>query len=242
MNATAMTSEPSTHSLTPASRGWTAWHSSLTFAVAALTTAGLWALGGVYLGHAGNPLATAAAGLLLALAAVTAYTDLTAKRIPNWATYTTFVLALTLNLISVAANPPWLGAVGLGPSLVGGFGLFFAMLVVFSITGGGAGDVKFAGCLGALFGVRTGLDALITGYVVGAAVMGAIAIVKYGPVKLFMLAFRSVGSRLAPQWIHGPAPSDRKLMMTQVPLGPFFATGAFVSLYRTMVFDGGLFF
>jgi prepilin signal peptidase PulO-like enzyme (type II secretory pathway) len=115
------------------------------------------------------------------------------------------------------------------------------MLIVFSITGGGAGDVKFAGCLGALFGIRTGLDALITGYVIGAAVIGAIAIVKFGPIKLFMLAFRTVGCRLAPQWIHGPAPADRKLMLTQVPLGPFFAAGAFVSLYRVMMFDRGLF-
>ena len=212
--------------------GWNFWGCSGAFTSSAVALAAVWSLTGASLFGLSGQLATASFGLLLALAAVTAYTDIRWKLIPNWATYTTFVLALALNLAYTLTEAPPLGGVGIGASLAGGFGLFFAMLVVFSVTGGGAGDVKFAGCLGALFGFQLGLESLITGYIIGAAVMVAIAIVKYGPVRLFMLAFRTIGCRIAPHLVSAPPTADRKLMLTQVPLGPFFAAGALLTLMR----------
>ena len=89
---------------------------------------------------------TVTGGLLCVLLATVVVTDVRHRLIPNWATYPTFLWALVLNAIVSAVGYPsqlhWVGAVGFTESAAGGFGLLAITLALFSITGGGAGDVK----------------------------------------------------------------------------------------------------
>ena len=74
-----------------------------------------------------------------------AVTDQRSRKVPNWLTVPALGIAL---LVHTAAN----GLAGLGFSLLGfatGFGLLF---VLWMIGGGGGGDVKLMGALGAWLG------------------------------------------------------------------------------------------
>jgi prepilin peptidase CpaA len=87
---------------------------------------------------------------VLAVSAFTltaALSDLWTRKLPNWLTVPAFALGLVAH---TAAG----GLAGLGFSLLGfavGFGVLF---VLWLIGGGGGGDVKLMGALGAWLGVR----------------------------------------------------------------------------------------
>jgi prepilin peptidase CpaA len=121
-----------------------------------------------------------ATGLLLALTAVVAATDIVTHKIYNWTTYTGIVLALVVN----GFEHGWEGPQGLedslkGFALCGGFML--ASYVLFNV---GGGDVKLLAMVGAFLGVEQGLEALLWTFVLGGIAGLTLLIWRVGFVKL----------------------------------------------------------
>lgn len=84
---------------------------------------------------------------VLAFTGLAAVLDYRTRKLPNWMTVSAAALGL---VCQVAFN----GLAGLGQSL-GGFAVGFGiLLVLWLIGGGGAGDVKFMGALGAWMGPK----------------------------------------------------------------------------------------
>ncbi len=72
-------------------------------------------------------------------------TDLSTRKLPNWLTVPAFLAALVFHTVTG-------GLVGLGNAL-GGFAIGFGiLLILWLIGGGGGGDVKLMGALGAWLG------------------------------------------------------------------------------------------
>lgn len=91
--------------------------------------------------------------LILQFAFVAAFTiaamvtDLRSRRIPNWLTVSGFVLGIVFHTIVAG----WHGTL----FALGGFAVGFGVLfVLWSIGGGGGGDVKLMGALGAWLGAK----------------------------------------------------------------------------------------
>ncbi len=185
-------------------------------------------------------------GLVLVSAlAVSAYTDVQARRIPNWVTYPAFVWALALNLVASAfpawaGGSPWLGAVGLSDSLWGAAACVVPMFFLYSLVGG-AGDVKLAAVIGALLGPTAGIQALLMSYLVGASVLVVWLIWKRGPLFLFRSFGRQIGSFCLPGRIAPPSDEDKKVLQTPIPLALFLAVGTLLSLSNLWIFESWLF-
>jgi len=73
--------------------------------------------------------------------------DVRTRRLPNWLTVSAFVAALVFHTVTG-------GLVGLGGSLAGFAVGFSILLVLWLIGGGGGGDVKLMGAVGAWMGWR----------------------------------------------------------------------------------------
>lgn len=103
-----------------------------------------------------DPITAFATILLVALAAVW---DFRQRRIPNWLTLSAIPLGVFWNT--------WAGGLaGLQSSLAGfavGFGLLF---ILFAIGGGGGGDVKLMGALGAWVGMQTTITVFVLASVI----------------------------------------------------------------------------
>ncbi|MFO0902718.1 MAG: prepilin peptidase [Pirellulales bacterium] len=98
------------------------------------------------------------AGSLCAFATVALVFDLKSRRIPNWLTVSSFVAA-------VAFHTALSGLSGLGFSL-GGFAVGFTILLaLWLIGGGGGGDVKLMGAVGAWTGAIGALFIFLGGVV-----------------------------------------------------------------------------
>jgi prepilin peptidase CpaA len=176
--------------------------------------------------------------VLVVLVATCAFTDLSWRKIPNWATYPGALWALGLNLCGtlVHANPvdvedpSVLGHVGLVRSVAGFSVCFFLMLLIYRLARGGAGDVKLAAVLGALLGVERGLYALAVTYLVAATVILVWVIWTVGPWVLVTGLVRLVGFSLFPGRVAPPSSAQRKVLASPVPLGLFFAIGGLAAL------------
>ena len=120
-----------------------------------------------------------------------AVSDLRMRRIPNWLTVSAFAGGLVMHTV---VN----GLAGLGFSLLGfamGFGI---LLILWLIGGGGGGDVKLMGALGAWLGasltlsvflVSTGFAAMATGAILVAGMLSR----GFGFVQRRYLAVGSAG-------------------------------------------------
>ena len=177
---------------------------------------------------------TFSAALLAVMVCVVSVTDVRQRRIPNWATYSAFFWGIALNAYHSWGAPEQtadvLGTVGLSASLWGAGILFVAALVLFSLTGGGAGDVKMLTALGALLGLGLALDAVLYGFVFAGAGCLIWALWQHGPLTTIVSLARMVGCVLLPLWIDRPNAEQRGLLRLPVPLAPFFAAGTLLVL------------
>jgi Flp pilus assembly protein protease CpaA len=179
--------------------------------------------------------------VLVLLLGACIYTDLSWRRIPNWATYAAVAWALGLNAVAAFATAAthdwpslqrvvaWSGAVGIGQSLAGAGVCFGIMVAIYSLGGTGAGDVKLAAAIGALVGVQHGLETLLWCFLVAGVFGVAAAIWKEGPLCVVTVLLRRVGALLCPQWVPQPvAASDT--FSCPVPMAAFFAVGVCIAL------------
>ncbi len=94
-------------------------------------------------------------GFVTAFTLIAAICDARTKKLPNWLTVPGFLAALVFHGVAGGLADGWSGA---GHGLLyafGGFGVGFGiLLVLWLIGGGGAGDVKLMGALGAWFGAK----------------------------------------------------------------------------------------
>lgn len=166
--------------------------------------------------------------LLLILVATASWTDLKAFRIPNWITYPGILWGLIINGISEFVSPEVsqrLGAVGIADSLLGGLLPFVVMLVIFSMTGGGAGDVKLVAAIGFFLGLSLAIAAILCSFICA----GGFALIRCvwieGPLKMSALMARAVGNFLLPLYVAPLSEADRRLLRSPMPLAPSFALG-----------------
>jgi prepilin peptidase CpaA len=178
-------------------------------------------------------LFTATGGLLLVMLLVVAKTDIDSKTIPNWATYTGVVWALLINvgqaLFGTVASQQMLGAVGLSDSLIGFAALFFGLLVIFSFSGGGAGDVKLIGAIGAFMGLKNGFEAGLLSFLGCALIVMVQSLLKNG------LPFRgqpAASSGVMLGEVESGASKVKTGLKAEIPLAPFFAMGVLLVLMR----------
>lgn len=170
--------------------------------------------------------------VLVQLLLVVTVTDLHDRKIPNWATYPAFVYGLAINVLAylMPGHADWLGAVGLGQSLAGGFGFLAIMFVIFSLSGGGAGDVKLSAGLGALLGWSVALDAMLYSFIVAGAAMVVFGIWTRGPLVLAQSLLRGAGHWFLPTKVRPPQKHQRELLRKRFPLAPFFACGTILAI------------
>jgi prepilin peptidase CpaA len=189
-------------------------------------------------------LTTFGGAVLVLLLAACTYTDLTRKRIPNWATYTAVLSALALNatasiltgtadltgLSNLNTSYSAIGAIGIVPSASGALACFGAMLVIYAVSGSGAGDVKLATAIGAFVGVESGLAAIVWCHLLAGIVVLAWLACKIGPVTSIKVLLRHVGSLLMPTLILPPTVQSARVLAKPIPLAAFFAAGALLAL------------
>lgn len=138
------------------------------------------------------PLANAIAfGLMVAMLAVAAYTDVRWRKVPNWLTLPAVPLGMLFWLIvglSSAEDPTAMQ--GLTRSLIGFAAGFFPALVIYSMGALGGGDVKTLGALGAICAawevvLGTAFYGLIIAFVMAIVLMVRRKLVKQTLSRLF---------------------------------------------------------
>ncbi len=162
---------------------------------------------------------------LASIVCVAAVIDFRTHRIPNFVTYTAAGYGLVINLGASAfkTSPSWLGAIGITQSLYGFFTLFGIMLIIHIITGVGAGDVKLAAALGALLGPERGILLLCYTYIIAAVCSLCIAILKYGPWRLFLMGRDAVLSIFVFRQRPVQGKESHEVLEMSIPLGLYFA-------------------
>ena len=144
---------------------------------------------------------------LVAVAAFTltaAVSDARTRRVPNWLTVPTFALAVVVHAV---AN----GVAGLGFALAGfatGFGI---LLILWLIGGGGGGDVKMMGALGAWLGTALILRVFFVSTALIILAIGAgfiVTSVSTGFGNVYRRIWRSRPSRR--QYSAGPQGRNRR--------------------------------
>src|SRR5262249_19098725 len=95
----------------------------------------------------------------------------------------------------------------------------------YDLSGGGAGDVKLAIAIAALLGLHDGVFAVAYSYAVAGLAIIAWTTWKQGPLALVKAGVRKIGSLFGPLWPFPYTSDDQKILMTPVPLGPYFAIG-----------------
>lgn len=200
---------------------------------------GAWAASGI--GGAdwlAGPLATWTGLVVAAVGITAAYVDGRWHRLPNWLTYSAAAWGLVINAVTslFPASQPWTGGVGFGSSLVGFSVLFGVLLIFFSFTGGGAGDVKLAGAIGALLGLDVGAEVMMYGFIAAGVFVAFMAVVRIGPLEIAKLLLTQLASLVMRGWLPKgvqPADADRawQILRSPIPLGPFFAVGMVVAYF-----------
>ncbi|MGE3821918.1 MAG: prepilin peptidase [Isosphaeraceae bacterium] len=183
-----------------------------------------------------SALATRTGFTMVLLLATSAVTDVVHGKIYNWATGGALIGALQINLaagLGAAAQP--LGAIGLHASLMGGLACFLALLLVYGVAGGGAGDVKMAAALGALLGAHQGFTALFFAYCSASVFALGLAVHTLGPWPFLRLAFRLCGVTVFPDSTGLSVEGRRRLLARPIRLGPFFAAGVALSFIQESI-------
>jgi len=169
--------------------------------------------------------------LLLVLLLVSATTDLRHRKIYNWLSYPVFGWAVLLSGLGTLAPASWgleplLDSVlPLGECLAGGLVSAGVMLAIYSVAGGGAGDVKLAIAIGALVGPELTLWAIAVSYLLAASFVTVDSLLTRRLRLLGPATLRLLGAQLAPERVQPPTAEQRRFLRRPIPLAGFFAVG-----------------
>ena len=218
---------------------WTIWHWCVP-AVYAGVVVPLWVLAAQFLFGSQSAFGSATTCVLLGALGVSAFTDIRSRLIPNWITYPAILLGIGGNLfvwLSGGLGRYELGAVGISSSLTGFLVLFSGLLIIFSMSGGGAGDVKLAGAIGALMGLVDGAEAICLAFVLCAGLVMTWTLLKMGPLKIVGAIVRKPLNWALLDWVRGPDEEQQELLVSTIPLAPFFALGVFLVVLRNALIE-----
>jgi prepilin peptidase CpaA len=161
---------------------------------------------------------------VFAITAVAAFTDLRTKKLPNWLTVPSFVVGLLFHVVAGAIHEGLSGAAhGLLFALAGFATGFSILLGLWLIGGGGAGDVKLMGALGAWLGFKTTLyvfflsTCLIVIFGVATFAYQMISRGVYGAKKRFLSPVAAATGKNADEVVRA-AKVRRRLMPYGVPV------------------------
>src|ERR1035437_3389312 len=155
-------------------------------------------------------------GIAICSSLVAAYTDIRSRRIPNW-------LTGPLLLGGLAWSGYWAGLIGLADAGAACLALMVPFVLLFLLAGGGAGDAKLMGALGAWLGLVNGLALLAAVIFAGLAVALTVSLASGNLVKtlrnvwdimiVFLVRVLSLGRLNAP--VELPVSKDMK----RIPYG-----------------------
>ena len=190
--------------------------------------------------NVGHVKLTGTAVITVLLIIVAAFYDIHWLKIPNWLTYPGVLWGLCINVLGIFVSEEArqsLGCVGLLESFSGLVVPTFFMFILFSATGGGAGDVKLIAALGALLGLHVAINAILISFVMAGAIALVIAIWKLGVFGFFDYVFRGIGSYVLPRCISRPSKGSGEMLKQPMPLAPSFAVGTIIAMMDSGAFD-----
>lgn len=154
------------------------------------------------LDHFTSSLSITGDGLFAAtVLAIASLTDIRAHRIYNKLTYPTALIGIAWSCLPISG-------LSLTQSLIGCVGCGLLMLLPYTLSGGGAGDVKLAMAVGSL----AGFDATLQGFCAGYLIATIFIVLRYLVAQILCVT----GESLSPIKLNANAP---------VPLAGFFAGG-----------------
>lgn len=185
-------------------------------------------------------------GFVVLFTMVAAVCDFRTKRLPNWLTVPGFVAALVFHAVRGAMDGGWGGAGSALFTAMGGFAVGFGILfVLWIIGGGGAGDVKLMGALGAWFGPMNTFNLFIISTVFvlflsfGVLAWQMIQNGAYAVKRRYLGAESAADVRKARGLSREEAAAQRKVKRRLMPYGVPVALAAWVMLlwsFRSQLF------
>lgn len=180
-------------------------------------------------------------GVVIVASLGAAVTDVRNRRIPN-------VLTLPLVLTGLMYALVYAGLPGLGKAVVSCVILATPYVLLFVFAGGGAGDAKMMGAIGAWLGIEAGLVVLVavatTGALFGIANLAAkrqlgSGLGRIGASFYIMMATLCTGRRgsavLRPNMEDESQPQDRRLT---IPYGPAIFIGVCIGAFWVHSWNG----
>lgn len=164
----------------------------------------------------------AGAAILVFGSFVCAFTDILQGKIFNGVVFPLLVVVLVANILTDWVLPglrPLWGTIGFGWSALGITACFLAMFLPYALGEVGAGDVKLAMLLGAVFGAHQGLVTLCIAIIVAAVFGITLAVSRYGFGFLHGLVHRSLTEVLNSTEQNR---EDKKKKRFAIPLAPAF--------------------
>jgi Flp pilus assembly protein protease CpaA len=166
---------------------------------------------------------------LLTCLGIAAWTDVRARSIYNWTTFSGMAAAVLLAGLASLGGVEIDGVPTILDSLAGFFACGVLMVfcyIVFGSAGVGGGDVKLIAMLGAFFGLYPGFEALLWTIVLGACV-GLIQLVwTVGAIDLVRRLWSGARSAVAQGGFVLMAEEERQTFPTHVFFGPCALAGA----------------
>ncbi|WP_437188312.1 prepilin peptidase [Planctomicrobium sp. SH668] len=184
--------------------------------------------------------------LLIVFGLVCLITDYRWQKIYNWVTYPALIWFLLINSIASSlpvqtsvsnqtselnlslppVGPPFLGAIGIGESVMGAVVFLAAASMISGIARLGGGDIKMMTVIGAALGVREAFLAMIIAYLLAGIVSLAMLLRRVGFFKLGRFSLQWIGHTLLPVSFSKPELGESEFLSQPVPVGGFLACGA----------------
>ena len=176
-------------------------------------------------------------GVVIGASLAAAVWDIRTRRIPN-------ALTGPLFLSGMAWHVYFAGMTGALDSVLGCFVAALPFLVLFLYAGGGAGDAKMMGAVGAWLGLAQGVVALVAVVCAGALIGLGYAVVKKSFRRVLghvmVIAMTWIGNLRAGKWRGGEStarPLPREAELTEMPYALSILSGICIAAIGAMLWQ-----